>query len=95
MSSQCDQCSAMSYPQNGSIANGSRRSSPTVPSAAAVRSDDTVAPMNTPSAHVGAWPTSGTFVEPSAAEHDGASIGTLASRSAASDGQRSSARPRP
>ena len=42
-SSQCDQWSAMLYPQNGSMANGSRRSSPLLPSAAAVRPDATVA----------------------------------------------------
>src|SRR5881227_4080150 len=38
----------MLYPQKGSIANGSRRSSPTLPSAAAVFSDATFAPRKTP-----------------------------------------------
>ena len=38
----------MLYPQNGSIANGSCRSSPTVPSAAAVFSEAMFAPRNTP-----------------------------------------------
>src|SRR5689334_11420611 len=38
----------MWYPQNGSIANGSRRSSPSPPKAAAVFSEPIVAAMNTP-----------------------------------------------
>src|SRR4051795_610866 len=38
----------MLYPQNGSIAMGSKRSSPTVPAAAAVFSELIVAPRNTP-----------------------------------------------
>ena len=52
----------MSYPQNGIIANGSRRSSPTTPSAAAVRSEEMVAPMNTPCSQLCACATSGTLV---------------------------------
>src|SRR5919112_6325155 len=38
----------MLYPQNGSMANGSRRSWPMAPAAAAVVSDDTVEPRKTP-----------------------------------------------
>ena len=41
----------MWYPQNGSIANGSRRSLPTAPAAAAVVSEAIVAPTNTPCSH--------------------------------------------
>src|SRR5690606_19831219 len=40
--------SAILYPANGSIAKGSRRSSPTGPSAAAVCSEEMVAPIKTP-----------------------------------------------
>ena len=52
----------MLYPQNGSIAKGSRRSSPTVPSWAAVFSLDTVEPRKTPCDQSVASRTSGTFV---------------------------------
>src|SRR4051794_21448636 len=52
----------MLYPQNGSIANGSKRSSPTVPAAAAVFSEDMIEPMNTPWRQSNASVTSGTFV---------------------------------
>src|SRR4029079_10452093 len=38
----------MLYPQKASIAIGSRRSTPTLPDAAAVVSEDRVAPRNTP-----------------------------------------------
>src|SRR5882757_8198671 len=50
----------MWYPQKGSIAKGSRRSSPTTPAEAAVVSDAIVAPRNTPCAHERACETSGT-----------------------------------
>src|SRR6516225_9119519 len=50
----------MLYPQNGSIANGSRRSSPTTPSAAAVFSEATLAPRNTPWSQPNDSITSGT-----------------------------------
>src|SRR5580693_4113077 len=46
--SQCAQYSPMLYPQNGSIAIGSRRTTPTAPAAAAVVSEPIVAPMKTP-----------------------------------------------
>src|SRR5215216_4527737 len=49
----------MWYPQNGSIANGSKRSSPTVPAAAAVFSELIVAPRNTPCSQPNASRTSG------------------------------------
>src|SRR5260370_38983263 len=52
----------MLYPQNGSIANGSRRSCPTLPSAAAVVSDATLAPRKTPCCQERASVTSGTAV---------------------------------
>src|ERR687887_63673 len=52
----------MLYPQNGSIAIGSKRSSPTAPSAAAVFSTDIVAPRNTPCSQSKASVTSGTTV---------------------------------
>src|SRR5258708_5743947 len=52
----------MLYPQNGSIANGSRRTSPTVPAAAAVRSDAMVDARNTPWAHERACTINGTVV---------------------------------
>src|SRR5437868_773434 len=53
----------MLWPQKGSIANGSKRSSPTVPAAAAVFSDDMLAPRNTPWSQSVASVTSGTTVE--------------------------------
>src|SRR3954451_23030927 len=50
----------MWYPQKGSIANGSRRSWPTAPAAAAVVSEAIVAPTKTPCSHERASYTSGT-----------------------------------
>src|SRR5690606_23436984 len=47
------------YPQNGSIANGSCLSLPTVPAAAAVISDETDAPRNTPCCQLNASVTNG------------------------------------
>src|SRR5215475_11820069 len=52
----------MLYPQNGSIANGSKRSSPTLPAAAAVFSDDMIEPRNTPCCQLNDSVTSGTLV---------------------------------
>ena len=52
----------MLYPQNGSIAIGSKRSSPTWPAAAAVVSALIVAPRNTPCCQSNASRTSGTTV---------------------------------
>src|SRR3954453_15652635 len=49
----------MLYPQNGSIAMGSKRSSPTVPAAAAVFSELIVAPRKTPCSQSKASRTSG------------------------------------
>src|SRR5438874_5966857 len=50
----------MLYPQNGSMANGSRRSLPTAPAAAAVVSDAMIEPMNTPCCQLNCSVTSGT-----------------------------------
>src|SRR5262245_53107601 len=47
---------------NGSIAIGSRRTTPTAPAAAAVVSEDSVAPRYTPCTQSRAWLTSGTVV---------------------------------
>src|SRR3954469_12866868 len=47
---------------NGSIANGSKRTSPTVPAAAAVFSEDITEPRNTPCSQSLASVTSGTVV---------------------------------
>src|SRR5262245_27905903 len=52
----------MWYPQNGSIANGSRRSSPSPPNAAAVFSEPMVEATNTPCCQSRASNTSGTVV---------------------------------
>src|ERR1700751_1293600 len=52
----------MLYPQNGSMANGSCRSSPTVPSAAAVFSEAILAPRNTPWSPANDSITSGTVL---------------------------------
>src|SRR5919205_3937108 len=52
----------MLYPQNGSMAKGSNRTSPTVPAAAAVFSDDMIEPRNTPCSQSKDSVTSGTFV---------------------------------
>src|SRR5215470_5297159 len=77
----------MLYPQNGSIANGSCRSSPTVPSAAAVFSEATLAPRNTPWSQSNYSITSGTVEArrppnkiaeigtPAGSSHSGAMIG--------------------
>src|SRR3974390_2490830 len=50
----------MWYPQNGSIAIGSRRTWPAPPTAAAVISEAMVAPTYTPALQLNAWKTSGT-----------------------------------
>src|SRR5271165_4385908 len=50
----------MLYPQNGSIANGSRLKSPTAPAAAAVVSEAMIEPRKTPCAQSKASWTSGT-----------------------------------
>src|SRR5215469_8769600 len=63
MSSQCWKYSPMLYPQNGSIAIGSRRTLPTAPAAAAVVSDPIVAPRYTPLLQLNAWYTSGSVVD--------------------------------
>ncbi len=80
----------MSYPQNGSIANGSKRSSPTVPAAAAVFSELITEPRNTPCSQSNASVTSGTTVErrppnsiasigtPAGSSHSGAIAGSWA-----------------
>src|SRR6201993_3746997 len=77
----------MLYPQNGSIANGSCRSSPTVPSAAAVFSEAMLAPRNTPWSQSKDSVTSGTaearrppnkiaeIGTPAGSSHSGAMIG--------------------
>src|SRR5262249_13175650 len=52
----------MLYPQNGSIAIGSRRTTPTLPVAAAVVSEPSVAPRNTPCDQLNDWSTSGMVV---------------------------------
>src|ERR1700678_4502224 len=77
----------MLYPQNGSIANGSCRSSPSVPSAAAVFSEATLAPRNTPWSQSNDSITSGTVLArrppnkiaeigtPAGSSHSGAMIG--------------------
>src|SRR3954471_1262592 len=52
----------MLYPQNGSMAKGSKRSSPMVPAAAAVFSDDMIEPRKVPCCQSKASVTSGTLV---------------------------------
>ena len=52
----------MLYPQKGSIAIGSRRTTPTLPVAAAVVSEPSVAPKNTPFIQLNACMTSGIVV---------------------------------
>src|SRR3954465_2495510 len=52
----------MLYPQNGSIAKGSKRSLPTAPACAAVVSELMIEPRNTPCCHEVASVTRGTFV---------------------------------
>src|SRR6185436_10224866 len=49
----------MLYPQKGHMAMGSRRSTPTLPVAAAVVSEDSVAPRNVPCCQLRASKTSG------------------------------------
>src|SRR6476646_6904540 len=77
----------MLYPQNGSIANGSKRSSPTVPAAAAVFSELIVAPRKTPCSQPKASRTSGAPDERRPPNRN-ASIGTPlgSSHSSAIDG---------
>src|SRR3954464_5715644 len=77
----------MLYPQNGSIAIGSKRSSPTVPAAAAVFSELIVAPRKTPCSQSKASRTSGAPEERRPPNRN-ASIGTPAgsSHSGAIDG---------
>src|SRR3954451_11008106 len=53
----------MLYPQNGSIAKGSRRSLPTAPAAAAVVSEAMIEPRNTPCSQSKDWWISGTVDE--------------------------------
>ena len=72
---------------NGSMAIGSRRTVPTLPSAAAVCSEPSVAPMKTPCCQSRAWVISGTVVlrrppnriaeigTPCGSSHSGASVG--------------------
>src|SRR5215831_10418816 len=52
----------MLYPQNGSIANGSRRSAPTAPAAAAVVSEPMIEPRKTPCRQLYDSVTKGTVV---------------------------------
>src|SRR5882757_5602324 len=52
----------MWYPQNGSIAIGSRRTLPIAPVVAAVVSEPIVAPIYTPADQLNAWYTSGIVV---------------------------------
>src|SRR3954447_5875875 len=70
----------MSYPQKGSIAIGSKRSCPTSPAAAAVVSEDIVAPMKTACSQLNASWTSGTTVARRPPKRK-ASIGTPAGSS--------------
>src|SRR5918998_6842466 len=70
----------MLYPQNGCMANGSKRSLPTSPAAAAVVSDDMIEPRNTPCSQSKASCTSGTTVERRPPNRK-ASIGTPAGSS--------------
>src|SRR6478752_2163148 len=81
----------MWYPQNGNIANGSRRRLPTAPAAAAVVSEPMIEPRNTPCRQLYASVTSGTVVArrppnkiaeigtPFGSSHSGATHGTCAS----------------
>src|ERR1700730_146027 len=78
----------MLYPQNGSIANGSRRSLPTAPVAAAVVSDAMVEPRKTPCSQLNASVMSGTTEDrrppkrmaemgtPAGSSHSGAMAGS-------------------
>src|SRR3954451_21050244 len=74
----------MLYPQKGSIAKGSKRSSPTVPAAAAVFSELIVAPRKTACFQSNASRTSGTPVERRPPSRN-ASIGTPAGSSQSSE----------
>src|SRR5262249_30397416 len=62
IASQWAKYSPMLYPQKGSIAIGSRRTTPTLPVAAAVVSEPSVAPRKTPCDQLNDWSTSGTVV---------------------------------
>src|SRR3954447_26379786 len=78
----------MWYPQNGSMANGSRRRLPTAPVDAAVVSEPMIEPRNTPCCQLYASVTSGTVVArrppnriaemgtPAGSSHSGATDGT-------------------
>src|SRR5438132_7867578 len=80
----------MLYPQNGSMAKGSRRSLPTAPAAAAVVSDAMIEPRNTPWSQSKDWWISGTVEErrpptrmaeigtPLGSSHSGAMAGSWA-----------------
>src|SRR3954471_15871099 len=74
----------MLYPQKGSIAKGSKRSSPTVPAGAAVFSELIVAPRKTACFQSNASRTSGTPVERRPPSRN-ASIGTPAGSSQSSE----------
>src|SRR4051812_1972384 len=81
----------MLYPQNGTIANGSRRRLPTAPAAAAVVSEPRIDPRNTPCCQLYASVTSGTVLRrrppkrkaeigtPAGSCHSGATHGTCES----------------
>src|SRR5258707_14568235 len=81
----------MWYPQNGSIANGSRRRLPTAPVEAAVVSEPMIEPRNTPCCQLYASVTSGTVLRrrppkriaeigtPFGSSHSGATQGTCES----------------
>src|SRR5262245_53730601 len=62
MPSQWPKYSPTLYPQNGSMAKGSKRTSPTLPAAAAVFSDDMIDPRKTPWSQSRASVTSGTVL---------------------------------
>src|SRR6516165_6897895 len=80
----------MLYPQNGSMANGSRRRCPTAPAAAAVVSDAMIDPRNTPCCQVNASVIRGTTDDrrppkrmaeigtPAGSSHSGAIAGSWA-----------------
>src|SRR5580693_8515354 len=70
----------MLYPQNGSMANGSRRRLPTAPAAAAVVSEVMIEPRNTPWRQLRDWKTKGT-TEPRRPPKRMAAIGTPAGSS--------------
>src|SRR6516164_5020585 len=80
----------MLYPQNGSMANGSRRNCPTAPAAAAVVSEAMIDPRNTPCSQSKASVISGATLErrppkrmasmgtPAGSSHSGAMAGSWA-----------------